>query len=65
MPPESPMTEVVSAAAAACPAAWTAVTPIRWERKAGALVLRSPLTQGMPWASEIQPKGLSAPPPWR
>ena len=60
--PASLTTDVVSAAAAAWAAAWIAITPIRWLRKAGALVLRAPLMQGMPWASEIQPSGSSAPP---
>ena len=56
-----------TAAAAASLAAWMAVTPMRWARNAGALVLRCPLTQGMPWSSEIQPRALSPPPPppWR
>ncbi len=62
MPPALVITEVLSAAAAASAAACTACTPMRWARKALALLLRVPLMQGMPWASEIQPRGSSRPP---
>ena len=35
--------------------------PMRLVRKAAALVMRSPLTQGIPWSSEIQPRLSSSP----
>ncbi len=56
---------VVCEAAAASAAALSAVTPMRWARKPGALLMRLPLTQGTPKRSDIQPSPWSwRPPPW-